>query len=335
MIASALFENMAPLPEMPLPEIELLPKAPPAMPVIQEAPQTKSIFDRAVNLTVYIGGISNTKRVSSAMVEVDAEKDRIAVSKRLLESPELKVLSKFDGEIRQYLYKLSLPSILKAGVYLIPMTLVPQVESKMKDFALKRKQLVEDFLAAYPQRKSEAAAELRGLFNESDYPTEAQIRKAFTFEWQYLNFGTPGKLNEISAAFFEEQQSKMQAKVAEAANEMRDALRVGLQELTSHLAERLAPGEDGGKKIFRDTAVKKVKEFLELFDAKNITDDAALTTLIAKSRAVLDGVDPNSLRKNDALRSTVQAGMADIAKQLDGLLTDAPTRHIVFEEDEQ
>ena len=316
-------------PEPPFP-------SPPPAPEIQEpvggSPQ-RSIFDRAVSVQVFIGAIGNSKKISTSLVEVAADKDRINVSKKLLDSPEMKAITKLDNEIRMYLYRMALPSLFKSGVYLVPMTVVPEVEETLRSFKTRRKKLVDDFLAAYEQRKREAATQLRELYFPGDYPTAEKIKETYKLEWLFMNFGTPGKLREISAAFFEEQREKMAERVAEATEEVTLALRKGFQDLVAHLADKLTPKADGTKKTFHGTSVEKVRDFISTFDARNIADDDELKTLVEQARGLLDGVNPADLRKDETVRANVQSGFEAITKNLDALIQDAPSRMISFEDE--
>src|ERR1700691_3676436 len=73
---------------------------------------------KTVCIKVRLSMMGNTRKVSTAHVEVDADKDLLRVSKHLLDSAELKAIARFDGEIRRYLYNLCLP--FEIGIHLLP-----------------------------------------------------------------------------------------------------------------------------------------------------------------------------------------------------------------------
>jgi hypothetical protein len=52
---------------------------------------------KTVCIKVRLSTMGNTRKVSTAHVEVDADKDLLRVSKHLLDSAELKALGRFDG----------------------------------------------------------------------------------------------------------------------------------------------------------------------------------------------------------------------------------------------
>ena len=71
----------------------------------------RSIFERAVCLSFTFRAMGTSRKVSSAHVEIDADKDLIHVSKDLLESPTLKEINSGDNAMRQWLAGQCLPSI--------------------------------------------------------------------------------------------------------------------------------------------------------------------------------------------------------------------------------
>ena len=158
------------------------------------------------------------------------------------------------------------------------------------------------------------------------------MRAAFYVDVRYLAFGVPEKLEGIRADIFQREQQKAEAEWRSASDDVRQALRAGLAELVDHMVERLRGNGDGKPKVFRDSLVGNLSEFLELFDPRNITDDAQLAQLVGRCRSVLDGVDANALRASDAIRTKVREGMAQVQSVLDTMVIDRPARRIVLED---
>ena len=285
--------------------------------------ETPGIMSRAVCLSLEINKPGNRKKVSTSQIETDADKDMIGVSKQLVDSVEYKAISRHDGETRQWLYSRALPSPFRAGVYLIPHALVVTVNDYLDNRTRERRQLIEAFVCCYPSLKRTAEEKLGSLFNPADYPDEDRLRAGFSVSWRFIDFQTPNSLKQISSSLFAQEQAKAQAQWAEATTEVRNALREGFAELVEHMAERLAEG-----KIFRNSMVDNFRDFLEVFDFRNITDDADLAALVSRTRELLANVNPDHLRSNEGLRATVQAGMAQINNTLDGMMENRPRRQI-------
>ena len=143
---------------------------------------------KTVFVKLHVGLLGNTRKVSSAQVEVDADKDSIHISKSLLDSPELEAIRRLDGEIRRYLYSICLP--FEPGIHLLPIGLIEAADVKLGEVRAKREELVEAFLQAYPRLCAEAAGRLRTLYNPLDYPPLEAVRSQFTCSCAYASYYT-------------------------------------------------------------------------------------------------------------------------------------------------
>lgn len=109
----------------------------------------------------------------------------------------------------------------------------------------------------------------------------------------------------------------------DAAEEIRTALR-------ADMVEKMTARENGKPKIFRDSSVTRAQDFLDTFQARNLTDDTALAALVEQARALVAGTDPETLRQNTTLRATVKAGFAEIQSAIAPMLTARPRRSVTF-----
>src|SRR3984893_19421408 len=88
---------------------------------------------KTVCIKVRLSTMGNTRKVSTSQIEADVDKDLLRVSKHLLDSAELKAISRFDGEIRRFLYNICLP--FEIGIHLLPIAALEIVEDRMRKFA--------------------------------------------------------------------------------------------------------------------------------------------------------------------------------------------------------
>ncbi len=301
-------------------------------------PSTIAITDPGMDLAkktvcikVSLSTLGNTRKVSTAQIEADADKDLLRVSKRLVDSAELKAITRFDGEIRRFLYNICLP--FEIGIHLLPITALEMVESRLRQFAVDRRQLVKAFLSAYPSLCLDAATRLRGLYNPTDYPPADEAAREFGFSWQYVSFGVPEQLQGISREVWEQEREKAAVRMAEASTEIQVVLRETMAKLVQHMADRLKTGPDGKPLRFKETTVENLVEFLMNFEFRNVTDDNELQALVSQARDMLQGVTAEDLRTTGDLRSKLQQGMTGIAAQLDTLLMRTGGRKFRFDEE--
>jgi hypothetical protein len=191
---------------------------------------------------------------------------------------------------------------------------------------------VESFLSAYSSLCREAAGRLRSLYNSADYPPVDEVRSHFTFAWQYVSCGAPEQLREISAQFFQEEREKAVVAMSEACSEIQQVMRASLLELVSHLRDRLGDQPDGKPQRLRESTLQKLRDFLGTFDLRNVVDDQELKEQVQKARSLLDGVSTDALRNMPLVRTSVRDGMANIAAQMDTLVSDRVSRKFRFDE---
>ncbi|MEZ5352971.1 MAG: DUF3150 domain-containing protein [Bryobacteraceae bacterium] len=277
-------------------------------------------------MKVRLSTMGNTRKVSTSQIEADADKDLLRVSKHLLDSAELKAITRFDGEIRRYLYNICLP--FEIGIHLLPIAALETAEERLRRFAADRVELVNAFLAAYPTLCQDAAKRLRGLYNPADYPPLDEVTREFGFSWQYVSFGVPDQLKGISREVWEQEREKAAQRMAEASSEIQQVLRQSMADLVTHMAERLKEGPDGKPLKFKQSTVSNLVEFLSNFSFRNVTDDQELQSLVTRARELLQGVGADDLRTVGDVRSRVQQGMADLAAALDGMTTRAGNRKL-------
>jgi len=328
-----------PIAQEPLPtkqEIASEPPVPPkteiVIPITHDAPPVES--EKAICLALSLRKPGNTRKLSASFVEVDADKELISAQKTLLSSEHLKTIDHYDGEIRRYLYSHCLPSLFKDGVYLVPIGMVEEVEAKLNAFAEKRQQLVLAFLEVYPALIEDAKNRLRAAFSLSDYPPAERLERMFRMEWRYVAFSVPGTLRTVSKELFKKEQEKAANAWTETLEEVRTLLRTHMAEMVSHMVERLSGNDSKGKpKVFKNTLVSNMTEFLNAFDARNLTDDAELAQIVSKARHLLSGVDAQTLRTSQALRTSLRDGFCTLQGTLESLVIARPSRAFSFTEE--
>ena len=266
------------------------------------------------------------------LITCEANKDLLGLSKAILDSPEYKKIVGIARETRQWVEKRGLPSPLKRGTYLIPLAVLDSVYEKIDNAEQEFKDAVDAFIAVYPDQKAKAEVELRDQYNEMDYPEPETLRHAFGIERRLLDFGVPGQ-SKIGRFLYEKEKAREEQTWANATDEIQEALRLAFKSLVGNLADQLEPKEDGSRKRLTSSAVDKLGEFLELFQHRNLTDDADLEGLVIQARNVLNGKSAETIKKSDTIRGEVAGEMARVLTALDKLLEAAPRRAIMLDDD--
>lgn len=307
-----------------------------------EKPDAEGLLNKAVIISFGTGRFGNSRKVRKNQVNVsaidenggnrDVDKDALRISKELLNSKELQAIGSFDQKTRGKLLTYCLPSYVEEGYYFLPISLIEAVNTYLEQRQAERQYLINEFMSVYPVKRDAARLRLGPLFRERDYPGEDDVRATFTCSVRYISFSVPGKLQEISMSLFLQEKDRQERMWEEAAVEVRQALREGLAELVEHAVERLSYKPDGKPQFFKDSMIKNMTEFLDLFEKRNITNDADLAAIVMQARQLLAGVDPATLRNNLGTRDRIRQGFERINAAMDTMLIDRPTRQIDFDD---
>jgi hypothetical protein len=283
----------------------------------------EELVQRTVCLELRMSMFGTSRAIDEDVVKEEYEADRseLRTYKRLLHGPELKQVAKVMRAAVVYVRRTAVPaSILRGGVHLLPMAMIPAVEDMLGQYQQQLAQALDTLEAAYPRLKSEAQKQLGKLYDPADYPPVALMRSAFQLDFHYVTFAVPSSLAGLDPALFQREKAKAEARWSAAVDEIQDALRESFLGLIAHLHDKLKPEADGEKKVLRAGTVDKLVEFLDTFGARNVVDDGELAGLVEKARGVLSGVDATKLRDDVDLRAKVEKAMGGIHKTLGGLV---------------
>lgn len=292
-----------------------------------------SIMDRSVCLSVEFHKLGVKKKVCAQQIDTDADRTMLHVSKDILESDAYKKLCARDAEIRKVINARCLPSMFKSGMYLLPVELLEETDAILVAYeTVERPTMVETFIDEYQTKALEAESRLGSLFNAEDYPSTDKVRAAFSIGHRYMEFSTPGRLRQLNRALFEREANKMQASIANATEEIQAIMRANMADLVDHMLDRLAPTEAGEKpKIFRDSMIGNIRDFLATFQSRNIVDDQELAGIVARAGQILDGISPAVLRERRDVREEISGKFREVKASLDAMMTDRPKRVIDFD----
>ena len=235
-------------------------------------------------------------------------------------------LTSLRTRIVAYWRGLSLPYV-EPGVRLIRQADLDGFVHTLEGFRDELIQAEADLSAVYDQIKADARQRLGRLYNPADYPPE--IRGLFAVEWDFPSVEPPSYLLRLNPDLYREEQERVARRFEEAVQLAEQAFVSEFARLVTHLTERLANGEGGERRIFRDTVVTNLTEFFEKFKHLNVRSNEELDHLVEQAQELVRGVTPQDLRDNAGLRQQVATQMAQVQARLDGLIVERPRRQIV------
>jgi len=213
------------------------------------------------------------------------------------------------------------------GVRLLRQDEVERFDQQMRRFKAELDAAAAVLDGEFAQMKSAARERLGRLYDPADYPPA--LAGLFAVEWDYPSVDPPQYLLSLNPQLYEQERRRVAGRFDEAVRLAEQAFTAEFARLVSHLTERLAAGPDGGRKVFRDTAVTNLRQFFERFRHLSVRGDAELDRLVDAAQRALSGVEPQAVRDGQALRQHVRSQLAAVQGQLDQLLVEQPRRRVL------
>jgi len=193
-----------------------------------------------------------------------------------------------------------------------------------------REELVQaeaELNAVYEEMKNDARQRLGRLYNPADYPPE--VRGLFTLDWDFPSVEPPSYLMRLNPEIYQQEQERISRRFEEAVQLAEQAFVSEFARLVAHLTERLVNGEDGERRVFRNSAVTNLTEFFERFKNLNVRSNQDLDALVEQAQELVRGITPQDLRDDNALRQEIATEMAQVQTQLEGMIVERPRRQII------
>lgn len=273
---------------------------------------------------------TQTKQAAAAF---SAQGEFLSASKKLLDTanPAYREVTAVIAQAKAYWKAMTFPYPEK-GIRLLKRDRVDKFADDMQALVATLELKVESLVDQYEQIREAAREKLGELFNEADYP--AEIDTEFDLGWEFPNLAAPEFLKTMNPTLYEAEKAKLEAQFNEAVKLTELALADELNTLVSGLLDKLTPGDDGKPKTFKDATVKNLNEFFDRFGEMDLGSSDELRELVDQAQQAVNGVDPNSIRKDQALRDSLSGKLKAVGEQLEKSLVAKPKRAIVFEDEQ-
>lgn len=274
-------------------------------------------------------------QVGQAAETFEASGDFLTARKKLIDTkhPAYRAVQSILNDAGKEWKLATLPYPLD-GVRLIRRDDLETFESKMAAHKARLAEACEALELEYADLKEAARKKLGELYNEKDYPES--ISNRFSIRTEVVNLSPPDYLATLNPELYAREQARVRAEFESAVALAEEAFTKELEGLLDHLVERLS-GEDsdGKKKVFRDSAIDNLTDFLDRFKKLNIGSDKALDELVDKAKAIVGGEEVTAKRlRNDTLfRDEVAGKFAELRGELDQHLKLKPKRKLSLDDE--
>lgn len=269
-----------------------------------------------------------TEQKAQAADTFGAEGGFLSAGKKLLDTkhPAFKAVTGVRSRIVSLWKGMSLP-YPEPGVRLIRQDQIDAFTEQLAGLKEELDEAVWRLDEHYAELKSAASDRLGSLFNSADYPES--LRGMFQVTWDFPSVEPPDYLRQLNPEVYRQECERVAGRFDEAVQLAESAFVEELQSLVSHLTERLSGQTDGKPKVFRDSAIENLTEFFARFRELNVRSNEQLDELVGQCQQVVTGVEPQTLRDNQVLRTSVASELSQVQNVLDDLLVDRPRRNIL------
>jgi hypothetical protein len=187
----------------------------------------------------------------------------------------------------------------QTGSRLLPNALFARYLEEMSKLRRAAEDQLDRFVAQYPFLTQQAMSNLGGLANAGDYPSADQVKAAFKLTFDFSPIPAATAFQGLPDAVISSLGRALQRRQEQAVITSQNAMWERVKEAVSHLVERLVDVE--GK--FKSSTVESVRELITLLPGFNCAGDPRVTDVVADIEAMLDGVDAESLRRDQGTRA--------------------------------
>ncbi len=261
--------------------------------------------------------------IAKADIESGIDTKVFHVSQDIIDRKEISALSSHRADFIALIKGLSIKNAMFApGLYLMPVSLIEFIDEELKKFVKERNVLIDEFEFNYEEIKERSRDQRKKHFRESDYLSFPEIRAQYKVESFVLSFSAHSALLNHNKELHEQEKAKVELLWKDTAEEVKLALRESFSGLVSHLASRLGKDESTGKPLkFNEKRIEDMQIFLNTFKARNLTDDYELQRLADQASQLLEGVDAQQVRQDEALRDSLKLAFDKIKDTADEMVT--------------
>lgn len=211
-----------------------------------------------------------------------------------------------------------------SGARLLPLANKARYDDHQAECQRDLASAVAQLIADWPDAMADARSRLNGMFDESKYPSIAELDRRFGIEvYTYPTPDPGGIFADVTETQRQDMESELTARIAEissnATYEIWRRLLSGVETLRDRLAAYGDKDADERKR-FCSAWIDNLREVADMLPALNFADDPQLEAMRQRVNAELLSFDAAELKDSEFARRTVTAKADDIARALAGLM---------------
>lgn len=234
--------------------------------------------------------------------------------KSVVSKEALAEINSICTEARIYNYAHTLPWD-DGGGRILPAKHFPKYTEKMRELRENFETAVKKFISDYSEYLEAAKNELKGLFNDGDYPAKNEIGGKFAFSVNVEPVPTSEDFRiKLAAKELNNVKKELEERLAFRQKEAMKDLYVRVITILDKFASKLKTKDS----IFRNSLVENISEFLLLLPELKIEDDPELDKFVTEIKEKITVYEPDTLRQDVKARKEATKAANDILKRMAG-----------------
>jgi hypothetical protein len=288
-------------------------------PVVPSISSSSMLVDLSISMWA---GRKGDKRASEEVASANnAQKGVARVTKSLLgDCDELDALVKFGAHAHSVNRNSTLPWS-DSGPRLLPTARYFAYHKNMSAMQAEFYRMVDRLIDVYDLEVSQVQAKLGDLFDVRDYPTADDIRKKFSFKFNYIPLPEAGDwrldiANEALASLKEQYESHFDGWFAAAMRDIWERLYKTLSTLSAQLSDKTEDGKT--PKIFT-SVFDRALEIIDMMETCNLTGDPQMQLMQRRLSQTFKGVTIEDIKDDAYLRRETKQAIDAAIKNLPSL----------------
>lgn len=277
------------------------------------------ISERAMLVNLRIRLWSGRKHDRSASQEVaDTHNTQIEkagrFNKMLVTTAALRPAFNTANNARLYHSSVTMPW-LGDGARIMPVDVYFDYTQAMNSFKQAFNREVDDFLALYPTHMAQAALDLNGLYQPSDYPTDIALRNKYSFDCEVYNVPDAQDFRvKMSSDEFEEAKRQITENYDTVINGTVTDLFERIKFRMELLVKRIKEVESDEKGRLKSSLIERISDLAELLPKMNITNSKVIDDIAEKMTREFKSIHMGVLRVDKSVRDAAVTSAEEIIK---------------------
>ena len=244
------------------------------------------------------------RKITEEVNHTHQSKDAGRFNKLLIEKKRLSPIQSASNKIRIFHYENTL-AWADEGDRLLPVANFFDYSQKINELKTEFEHAVNEFIGDYDLIIKEAQANLNGLFNPLDYPSDIRDRFGIKFSFMPVPDSSDFRIS-VSKDVLDEMKRTLNEEVSDRLDNATRSLKSKIKDQLLYMRDRLSEQNS----IFRDSLFGNLESLVDLSPKLNIAQDKSIEMLTLGMRDIL--VNPQDVRENYTLRKNIVVKINDL-----------------------